>query len=94
MPDRAAAIARYHEHIEEVKAAVPADRRLVFSVKEGWKPLCIFLNLPIPETPFPNINDRATMLKRLGKAKIAAYGLVGFGGAALATLIYAATRMV
>lgn len=94
MEDRSAAIARYHEHIEEVKAAVPVDQLLVFSVKEGWKPLCDFLNLPVPDTTFPNINDRAQMLKLLGKAKIAAYGLVGCSGAALAALIYAAMRMV
>ena len=29
-----------------------------FSVKEGWEPLCKFLDLPVPTVPFPNINDR------------------------------------
>ena len=28
-------------------------------VKEGWQPLrCSFLGLPVPEIPFPNINDK------------------------------------
>jgi len=40
-----------------VKSGVPADKLLVFSVKEGWDPLCSFLGLPKPETPFPNVND-------------------------------------
>ena len=26
-------------------------------VKEGWSPLCKFLDLPIPSIPFPNEND-------------------------------------
>ena len=33
----------YNQWVEEVKAHVPKDRLLVFSVKEGWEPLCKFL---------------------------------------------------
>lgn len=40
---------------------VPADRLLIFNVKEGWEPLCKFLNIPTPEGPFPHINDRVTV---------------------------------
>jgi len=29
----------------------------VFDVREGWEPLCEFLDVPVPDTPFPNIND-------------------------------------
>src|SRR5579872_2372141 len=46
MSDKAKAIARYEAHVEEVKAAVPADRLLIFKVDEGWAPLCRFLGLP------------------------------------------------
>jgi len=42
---------------EYVKAGVPEDRLLVFNVKEGWDPLCTFLNLPKPDCPFPKLND-------------------------------------
>ena len=48
----------YKEHVEEVKASVPSEKLLVFNVKEGWQPLCTFLGLPVPEIPFPNVNDR------------------------------------
>jgi len=58
MRNRAEAIAFYQHHIEEVKAAVPPDRLLVFSVDQGWKPLCSFLGVPEPGAPFPNVNDR------------------------------------
>ena len=52
-------------HNDEVKRTVPADRLLVWSVKEGWGPLCDFLELPIPEEPFPHINDRTEFLNRI-----------------------------
>jgi hypothetical protein len=50
-------IQRFHEHTEAVKAAVPADRLLVFEVAQGWGPLCEFLELPVPEGDFPRVND-------------------------------------
>jgi len=50
-------IAQYLRHIEEVKATVPADRLLVFSVTEGWEPLCEFLGHPVPDKPFPHANS-------------------------------------
>ncbi len=35
MMDKAAAIARYHEHVEEIKAAVPSENLLIFTVDQG-----------------------------------------------------------
>ena len=40
-----------------MRALVPPKQLLVFEVKEGWAPLCKFLQLPVPDIPFPNIND-------------------------------------
>jgi len=45
----------------EVKKSVPADRLLVHSAKEGWAPLCNFLGLPIPDRPYPRVNDTASI---------------------------------
>ncbi len=42
---------------DELKAALPADRLLVWSAKDGWEPLCEFLEVPVPDQPFPQIND-------------------------------------
>ena len=36
---------------------VPKDRLLVWNLKDGWKPLCDFLNLPIPNVPVPRVNE-------------------------------------
>ena len=30
----------------------------MFDVREGWEPLCTFLDLRIPDIPFPNVNDK------------------------------------
>jgi len=50
------AVSKFNSHIEEVKQTIPENRLLVFEVKDGWEPLCDFLNLPIPNIPFPNTN--------------------------------------
>lgn len=54
---RAHAISIFEDHIADVKATVPPEKLLVYSVKEGWEPLCEFLDVPVPDTPFPNINS-------------------------------------
>jgi hypothetical protein len=50
---------------EEVKANVPADRLLVWSPADGWEPLCRFLEVPVPETPFPHLNDSKVFVDRI-----------------------------
>ena len=59
---------------EEVQRAVPANRLLVFEVRDGWQPLCSFLNVPVPETPFPRSNDSKSFqknsMKRLLKGDV------------------------
>ena len=32
---------------------------LEFSVKQGWEPLCRFLEIPVPDEPFPRVNSTA-----------------------------------
>jgi hypothetical protein len=83
----------------QVVKEVPAERLLVWQVKQGWGPLCEvaiiihqpsainhlppaishqppaslvftqislqFLGVPVPEQPFPNMNDTPSMLKRI-----------------------------
>ena len=45
-------------HGETVRALIPADRLLVYQVKEGWGPLCAYLDVPVPDESFPRSNDR------------------------------------
>lgn len=71
--DRAFVTQRFNEWNEEVKRTVPAEKLLVFEVKEGWEPLCKFLGVPVPNEPFPKSNERegfdkkATRLTLRGK---------------------------
>mmetsp|Transcript_14678 Transcript_14678/g.16240 ORF Transcript_14678/g.16240 Transcript_14678/m.16240 type:complete len:168 (-) Transcript_14678:205-708(-) len=57
------AVKFFNEWNEEVRNFVPKERLLVFDVREGWEPLCKFLDLPIPDQPFPNVNDANQMEK-------------------------------
>ncbi|HUZ28832.1 MAG TPA: sulfotransferase [Solirubrobacteraceae bacterium] len=50
---------------QEVQDTVPADRLLVWSAGDGWEPLCEFLELPVPDTPFPRLNDSAEFAGRI-----------------------------
>jgi Sulfotransferase domain len=52
-------------HTEQVKAAIPPERLLVWEVGEGWEPLCEFLGVPVPAEPLPHENDRETFLDRV-----------------------------
>ncbi|TMM16341.1 MAG: hypothetical protein E6F96_11240 [Actinobacteria bacterium] len=54
-----------HRHNEEVQRTVPAERLLVWRVEEGWEPLCDFLELAVPDAPFPHVNDRTEFLNRI-----------------------------
>jgi len=47
---------KYRQHNERVQAVIPAERLLVFNVKQGWKSLCEFLGCDIPSTQFPRAN--------------------------------------
>jgi hypothetical protein len=56
MHEREPMIARFEAHNAEVLQTIPAERLLVFRAAEGWAPLCAFLGVPIPETPYPRAN--------------------------------------
>ena len=60
--DMSGAMERYQD---EVRETVPADRLLVWSVQEGWEPLCAFLEVDVPDAPFPRTNDSAEFADRL-----------------------------
>ncbi|KAI9015606.1 P-loop containing nucleoside triphosphate hydrolase protein [Hyaloraphidium curvatum] len=58
---RARGIRLYHEYAASIKARVPADRLLEFDPAGGWAPLCAFLGVPVPDVPYPRINERGFM---------------------------------
>ena len=62
--DRQHALAVFREHIEVVKRDIPPERLLVFEAKQGWQPLCGFLDRPVPDDPFPRVNTEEEFNKR------------------------------
>jgi hypothetical protein len=58
---------------EDVRATVPAERLLVWDPRDGWEPLCHFLEVGVPAEPLPRLNDTAGFKE-------------GITGGALATL--------
>ncbi|KAL8951516.1 MAG: hypothetical protein Q9222_002519 [Ikaeria aurantiellina] len=42
-------------HSKLIRETVPKERLLEFNVKMGWSKLCEFLEVPVPEEPFPNL---------------------------------------
>lgn len=61
--NRRYAIEVFERHNKEVMERVPAEKLLVYEVKEGWEPLCEFLGVDVPHTPFPHINGTGTFRK-------------------------------
>jgi hypothetical protein len=66
--DKDAIIAAFNAHEAAVKAAIPAERLLVHSAKDGWEPLCAFLGVPVPGTPYPRTNSKEEFFEHMKSA--------------------------
>lgn len=64
--DRDAAIAAYRANNQRVRETIPAERLLVFHVADGWEPLCEFLDVPVPDEPFPRSNPKKEFWEHFG----------------------------
>ena len=56
--DKAGITAAFTAHEAAVKAAIPPSRLLVHQAKDGWEPLCAYLGVPVPDTPYPRTNSK------------------------------------
>ena len=93
--DRDAAVAAFQEHTIQVTQNVSADRLLVYEVSQGWQPLCDFLGVPVPDEPFPLVNDAEQFRRdrRRETARAVAPAAVVAGAALLAAgALLAASR--
>lgn len=68
--DEACAKQVFRDYTEQVKADIPADKLLIFEVKDGWEPLCTFLGKEVPDTDFPHVNDSASFRKMIRNIKL------------------------
>lgn len=90
--DREYAMDVFRRHNEEAKRHVPPEKLLVYEVKEGWGPLCDFLGVPVPDEPFPRLNDTAEFQRRIRILKTVSAAAVVLPVAALAYLLIRRTR--
>ncbi len=74
----------FEEHNAAVQAELSGDRLLVYEVKQGWEPLCAFLGKPVPQEPFPHVNDTADFLKTIRNIRLAFASLHILAGLAVA----------
>jgi hypothetical protein len=58
--DKAHAIAVFNRHNQEVRDTIDPKRLLVFEARQGWEPLCRFLEVSVPDEPYPRVNDTAS----------------------------------
>ena len=70
MHDRGFMTDFFRRHTETVIAGMPKDRLLVFNVAEGWGPLCAFLGVPMPDTPYPRENSTQEFQTRVAAGQM------------------------
>ena len=66
--DRDFMIATYKSYCADVKQTIAPDRLLVYRTGSGWEPLCGFLGVPVPSTPYPKANQRDEMKAMLARS--------------------------
>ena len=52
---------KFNDWNQSVIDYVPKDRLLIYKASEGWEPICKFLNVSIPDIPFPYKNKTKNM---------------------------------
>ena len=56
-PDEEIMKEKYSEHNAWVQLNVPSARLLLLNLGEGWDRLCTFLEMPVPDVPYPHSNS-------------------------------------
>ena len=66
---------RYSQYFDKIRQTVPQDRLLEFNLKDGYEPLCQFLDVPVPKEmldgekvitkAFPYINETSDYQDRM-----------------------------
>ena len=55
----------FEKHNKMIREITPQERLLVFHPSQGWEPLCRHLNKPIPDQPFPHVNETAWLNEKI-----------------------------
>ena len=68
--DPTAMMDAFVRHNDTVRAEIPADRLLEWTVSDGWEPICERLGLPVPAEPFPVTNTTDEFREMIGIAPL------------------------
>lgn len=66
----------FNDHNANVFLRCPQDKLLIYEISQGWEPLCRFLKKPIPDLPFPHVNDTAEFQKIIWNTNLIGYSLL------------------
>ncbi len=67
LADKSYMVHAFGRHTAAVKASVGPNNVLVYDVREGWGPLCAFLEVEVPLQAFPHLNQREIFTERVTK---------------------------
>ena len=60
----------YHEHHERLRNAIPKEQLLEFRTgRDGWEELCGFLEVPVPQEPWPKAYPAAEFEEHIAVAR-------------------------
>nr|XP_039269515.1 uncharacterized protein LOC120344382 [Styela clava] len=86
---------RYRAHNAHVLENSPKDQLLEYRVSDGWKPLCEFLGVDVPNVRFPSVEEGQSLIKNrlkdnpvLLRSKLEQKVAVSLFGVAMACLVY------
>jgi hypothetical protein len=60
----------YRRHYQEIRDAARPGQMLEYKLGSGWEPLCKFLDRPVPDVPFPRVNDMTAFQRGLAMHRV------------------------
>jgi hypothetical protein len=63
--DRDHCIDIFNKNEQAVKDAFSGDKLFVYNIGDGWEGLCEWLDVPVPDTPFPRTNNQQEFFELL-----------------------------
>lgn len=55
----------YRQHNALIKRVAPREKLLMFKLEDGWEPLREFLGRPVPDVPFPRVDETAAVNEKI-----------------------------
>ncbi|KAF2171682.1 hypothetical protein M409DRAFT_17919 [Zasmidium cellare ATCC 36951] len=89
--DTETAITVYDGHHAWLQEIVPKEKLVYYNVKDGWEPLCRALDVPVPDVPFPRLNDSKDLedhFKKVAMTGLMRWAMVLAGIVGVGSVLY------